>query len=44
MPLSAEASALKLTAGVPLLNLLRVTLDHDARLLALKEVLTPDDT
>jgi GntR family transcriptional regulator len=44
MPLPAEAAALKLPAGVPLLNLLRLTLNHDARPLALEETLTPGDT
>jgi GntR family transcriptional regulator len=44
MPLQAEARTLKLAAGTPLLELLRVTLNQDTKPLALEEILTPGDT
>lgn len=43
MPLPDEASALRLTPGIPLLYVLRVTLNQDNRPLALEETRTPGD-
>lgn len=43
MPLPDEAHALKLTPGIPLLYVLRLTLNHDSRPLALEEIRTPGD-
>ena len=43
MPLPGEATTLHLAEGVPLLNVLRVTLDQDQRPLALEDVRIPGD-